>query len=145
MRKYVIHILRVSLPIILLAFTADYWFSSQLKKSTALAYGEIAVWNDIYNDQLSANILVYGSSRAWNHFDPATLESYFKSTVYNVGIDGYDFGMQYFRHQQILENNPKPTSIILSLDVFMFENRGKLITRISLSHLCFGIRIGKMN
>jgi hypothetical protein len=125
MKKYLFQIFIFCIPVLLVCFPLDHWFSSKLSKSKSLANGEVEVWSDIYNHNLNSNVLIYGSSRAWNHFDPMVLQIKYEQQIYNVGIDGYDFGMQYFRHQEILKHNNIPHTIILSLDVFMFENRGE--------------------
>ena len=123
MKKYIKHILLFAIPILLVSVPLDFWFSGQLAKSKSLAQGEIEVWNDIYSSNLNSEVLIYGSSRGWNHFDPHVLEQKFKQPIYNVGIDGYGFEMQHFRHLEILKHNKAPQTIIYSLDVFMFENQ----------------------
>jgi hypothetical protein len=103
----------------------DLAFSSILKKSHAYS-GEIEVWNDIYNGNIDATIAVYGSSRAWGQINPAILEDSLSKSVYNFGIDGHNFWLQYLRHKEYIKNNTSPKTIIISVDVFSLQKREDL-------------------
>jgi hypothetical protein len=118
MKKLFTKIIFFILPLIALLYPADYFVSKNLAKSGTAAYGETRVWNDIYTGQIASKIVVYGSSRAWVHVDPKLLQDSLNTTAYNLGIDGHNFRMQYFRHRQLLKYNTKPKYILLSLDVF---------------------------
>jgi len=86
----------------------------------------VLIWEDIINGRIQADTLIYGSSRAWVHINPIPMENRYDGGFYNLGMDGYHFGMQYFRHLQFLKYNEKPRRIILSLDVFSLEKRTDL-------------------
>ena len=88
--------------------------------------GEYSVWNDIYNGKISADIVVYGSSRAWVHINPIMISDSLHTTVYNLGIDGHNFWLQYFRHLLLLKYNSKPKLVIHSLDIFTLQKREDL-------------------
>lgn len=109
------------LPLVLLAYPLDLWLSSHLKQAHTLANGEYLVWNDIYAGKTDNELAIYGSSRAWRHFDPQILEDSLGLKTYNFGMDGYGFYLQYMRHLEYRKHNPKPKYIILSLDLFTFE------------------------
>lgn len=109
------------LPIALLAWPADLFISKNLQKSNWHVAGEYLVWTDIYNGNIDVDIAVYGSSRAWIHFNPEILEDSTGLKAYNFGMDGLNFLFQYFRHQQYLKFNHKPKYIIVSGDLFFFE------------------------
>lgn len=121
MKRFLTHLLWVLLPLALLAWPADRWLSQRLKASDALANGEYSVWNDIYTGKLNNKLAVYGSSRAWRHFDPELLGDSLGLDAYNLGMDGYGFYMQYMRHLEYFKHNTHPQYIILSLDLFTFE------------------------
>ena len=109
------------LPIALLAWPADIFISRNLKKSNWHVAGEYLVWTDIYNGKIDSEIAVYGSSRAWIHFNPDILQDSTGLKCYNFGMDGLNFSFQYFRHTQYLKFNKKPKYIIVSGDLFFFE------------------------
>lgn len=121
MKKFLRNILWLLLPLILLAWPADHWLSTRLKQSYGMAQGEFSVWEDIYSGKLHPKIAVYGSSRAWAHYDPEILQDSLGLETYNFGMDGYGFYMQHMRHLEYFKHNRQPDYIILNLDLFTFE------------------------
>jgi hypothetical protein len=117
MRFFLLKILFFVLPILLLGYFIDNFISENLKKSNSHAQKEYPTWNAILDGKLNADILIYGSSRAWVHFDPQIIEDSLKHSVYNLGIDGHTFNMQYLRHLLAIKYNPKPRMIIHSIDI----------------------------
>lgn len=124
MKKFVIRILLFIIPVIAISYSADLLISKELKKSNTYASGEYSTWNDIYNGKINSDIVIYGSSRAWEHIDPVIIGDSLHTTVYNLGIDGHTFWLQYLRHNLLLEYNTKPKLIIHSLDIFTL-NKGE--------------------
>lgn len=99
---------------------------SKKLETTNLNEGEFEVWSDIYKGNIKADLAVYGSSRAWVHFNPEIVENKTGLNTYNFGVDGQNFAIQYLRHHEYFENNLKPKLIVFSLDVFTFEKKDKL-------------------
>jgi len=126
MRKFLKNILLFILSIILLAYPLDLFISYNLKKSNTYVDGEYSTWNDLYNGEINADIVIYGSSRAWVHINPALFEKSFGLATYNLGIDGHNFWLQYLRHKTLLQYNKKPKYIILSVDIYSLQKRGDL-------------------
>lgn len=112
-----------SAPIIVIMFVADYLFSNYLRESR---FGEYGVWNDIYNGKINADVVVYGSSRAMVHMDPQIIKDSTNLEAYNLGINGHNFWLQYFRHQELLQHNKSPKFIIHSVDIFTLVKREDL-------------------
>lgn len=108
-------------PIMILAVPLDILISYYLKKSVVHVDGEFLIWNDIYSGKIDSDIAIYGSSRAWTHVDPQILQDSLGLTAYNFGIDGLNFSLQYFRHKEYFGHNKKPKIIIISGDIFTFE------------------------
>lgn len=111
------------IPLVVLMYLADWFFSSQLKHSR---YGEFGVWNDIYSGNADADIAVYGSSRAMVHVDPLIIKDSLRLNAYNFGLNGHNFWLQYFRHKELLAHNKKPRIIIHSVDMFTLVKRDDL-------------------
>lgn len=120
MKKFIFKILFYVVPFVLLAIVFDVSFSFLLKQSKGFA-GELEVMNDIYNKNSDCDIAVYGSSKAWVQIVPSILEDSLNKSVYNFGIDGQAFGLQYWRHLEFLKNNRKPKLIILTVDYYSLE------------------------
>jgi hypothetical protein len=126
MKKFIIKILIFILPIILSAYFIDLFISGSLKKSTSYGRNELPTWNFIMNKNASAEIVIYGSSRACLQVDPTMIEDSLGSSTYNLGINGHNFWLQYLRHNMLLQNNKKPKLIIHSIDVGTLEKRKDL-------------------
>lgn len=111
------------LPLIALMFLADWFFSHHLRNSRE---DEFSVWNDIYDGKVNSDVVIYGSSRAMVHLDPKIIKDSLKLDAYNLGINGHNFWLQYYRHKELIEHNKKPAFIIHSVDVFTLAKRKDL-------------------
>jgi hypothetical protein len=92
-----------------------------LKKSNNFAQKEFSTWNAIIDGKVNSDILIYGSSRAWVHFNSTMMSDSLLIPTYNLGIDGHNFWLQYLRHKMVLESNTKPKLIIVSVDMFTLQ------------------------
>lgn len=117
MRVFLKNLFTFLVPVIIFMSVADFVMSKALMKSNEYT-GDIEVWNDIYKGNIQADLAIYGSSRAWVHFNSKILKDNLNLSVYNLGIDGQRIDIQYLRHLKYLENNPLPKYVIISLDVF---------------------------
>lgn len=125
MKKFVLKLVYLLAPLVLLSFPLDYLISKTLKEDHSFP-GEFEVWNDIYRGTAHCDIAIYGSSRAWVQIDSEIIENATGKRVYNFGIDGHNFRLQYLRHLEYLKNNNKPDRILLNVDVFTLEQRKDL-------------------
>lgn len=106
-----------------------YYFSYSLQR--IIDYGlkksnfssEYKEWNDLYNSNINADIVIQGSSRAFVHFSPKVLEDSLRLSVYNLGMDGCRFNIQNYRFQEYLEHNKKPDMILQAIDVNTFSEQ----------------------
>ncbi len=107
-----------ALLVLSILFIFDLGLSYILKSNSTLNYlsDEYTVWNDILEQQIDADIVVYGSSRAFVQFDTPKMSEALGCRAYNMGINGHNFILQLFRHRQFLANNQKPQLIIYSVD-----------------------------
>lgn len=113
------------IPILLLLFPFDLFLSRSLKKNQSIdfARGEYSIWNDLYEGKIDSDVVIYGSSRAWVQINPFIIQDSLNTSVYNLGMDGHNFWLQYLRHNILLEKNVKPKLIILSVDLFTLQKR----------------------
>lgn len=121
MKKLIKYFLLFSLPLLLLSYFLDVFISMNLKKSNNFAQKEFSTWNAIIDGKINSDILIYGSSRAWVHFNSTMMSDSLQIPTYNLGIDGHNFWLQYLRHKMVLENNTKPKVIIVSVDMFTLQ------------------------
>ncbi len=99
----------------------DSYYSNQLKKMPLFS-GEVQEWELIRSGKTKVDLAVFGSSRAFIHINPQILETELKQTVYNFGLNGSKFKMQYYRFNLYLKHNPKPKTIVWNLDTFSFSH-----------------------
>ncbi|MDO9377035.1 MAG: hypothetical protein Q7T76_21595 [Ferruginibacter sp.] len=128
MKKFLFHIGCFVLPLLVLAYPADLVLSKYLKQSHPYS-DEYSVWNAIYEGKLNAEILVYGSSTAWVQVNPQSIADSLHRRVYNLGMDGHNFQLQYLRHKQVLKYNPPPKLIIQTLDALTLQRRPDLFNQ----------------
>ena len=120
MKEFIRHIILFVAILLVVSISLDIFISKQLRKSKSYAAGEYTVWNDIFANRITHDILIYGSSRAWVHFSPEIIQTTTGKSVYNMGLDGQSFEIQYLRHLKIFQRHI-PHSIIFSLDIFSLE------------------------
>jgi len=126
MKKFLIQFFLFLLPMVLLAYGADIFISTNLKKSNKFVKGEYTTWNDLYNNNVNSKVLIMGSSRAWVHIDAKMIGDSLHTSAYNLGIDGHNFWMQEYRRILAMRQSVKPKVIIQSIDVFTLEKRADL-------------------
>lgn len=126
MRKFLIKILFFIIPALIIIYPLDLIISNLISKSEDHAMGETKVWNDIYNSNVNSELVIYGSSRAWVQFNSKMLADELNQSTYNLGVDGHNFKLQYFRHKELLRFNKKPKKIIMSVDIFSLKFQNEL-------------------
>lgn len=127
MKLFLKNIFVFALPFLSLCFFLDLYISQTLKTRNSFSKGENLVWNDIYNGNFyETEAFIYGSSRAWVHIDPEILAENLHINFSNLGIDGHNFYLQYFRHLELIENYNFPEIIIYSVDEFTLAKRKDL-------------------
>jgi len=118
----------------------DLFISDKLKDSSHRPW-ENEVWNDIYDSNVNADMAIYGSSKAWAHFNPNILENAFNITCYNFGLDGSSFWWQYLRHKEYFQFNSNPNLIILSVDINTFKKKNSISFTNFLPYMLWNINI----
>lgn len=104
------------LSLVVLVVT-DYLVDSGLRRIKTSAFG---VFNRIVNGQINAGIIISGSSRALNNFDPRIIQDSTGVSAFNIGINGSQTDMQAAVLKTYLRHNTKPSLVVQSLDSFTF-------------------------
>ncbi len=69
----------------------------------------------------NADLLLFGSSRCWAHFDPAFFDSAYSLKSINIGVEGHsDIVFIKLRLKNYLSKNTAPKFAILSFDPFFY-------------------------
>lgn len=123
MRQLIRNTVLFIFPLIILMVLADWFLTTKLRHSRE---DEFSVWNDIYYGKINSDVVIYGSSRAMVHLDPKIIGDSLSASAYNLGINGHNFWLQYYRHKEFMEHNKKPGLIIHSVDIFTLAKRKDL-------------------
>lgn len=105
----------VLLPLWILQFIVD----KGLRKSKMQNY---AVWNDVYQSRVNADVIINGGSRAKLVLSPKIIDSVLHTNSYNLGINGGYFPIQDAMFKVYLQHNKKPKYIIQNVDFVLFTN-----------------------
>lgn len=108
-----------------IATPLDILISREMRMTVNIS-GENEVWNDIYDKKINDPCLIYGSSRAKTHIDPAIIERETGVSAYNFGSNGQPFVINKVRHDVNLRINGRPQYIIHSADYSGFSVPGEL-------------------
>ena len=101
----------------------QYFIETGLRKSKSEYFVD---WNRIYQSKINADLIINGSSRAFRMVDPKIMDSVLHVNSYNLGMNGWTFGMQYARFKIYLQHNSKPKYVIQNIDLSIFEKRKDL-------------------
>ncbi len=104
-------------------YFADWFLSYNLSRSQG---NEFVVWNDLFKGNIKVDVAIYGSSRAMVHMDPKIFKDSLNLEAYNLGLNGHNFWLQYYRHKEFLKYNKAPGIIIHSVDMFTLAKRKDL-------------------
>ena len=102
-------LLTVSLPAL------DFLFSKWMQHSSRPS---IEGWFNLMYEQIDADIVIVGSSRAKNHIDPVILDSILHTNAYNLGMSGTRIRLQTAQYDLYSSHNKKPDVIVFCIDVF---------------------------
>lgn len=116
MKRFIILVIAIAGVLYVLNLGIDYYISHRLQGCKEQKF---AGWGDITQNQLNADMVIMGSSRAWVQYDPAILDSILGVNSYNLGLDGSKLNRQVlkytiFNHYQ----TTKPKYIIVNIDCF---------------------------
>ncbi|MFN1836124.1 hypothetical protein AB2B38_012740 [Balneola sp. MJW-20] len=125
MKKFITKVILFLVPVLVLSYPVDLMLSSFLSQQESVSFkgGEFSVWNDIFDNKIDSEVVVYGNSRAWVQFNPQIISDSTGYQAYNLGIDGHSFNIQYLRHKLFLKHNEKPEIILMSVDFSTFEKK----------------------
>jgi hypothetical protein len=114
MKKFLQKVLVFTVIVLSFATIIDVVISKGLRKTDIRMY---QAWNDIYSSNISADLIVMGSSRAWAQYNTHILDSVLHLNTYNIGMDGHPFDFQRIKYETFRRYNEKPKYIIQNIDL----------------------------
>ena len=85
MKKFIIKVAIFSFLILIIAFGLDYHISHFLRYDDDRRF---KTWGDFFNQKLTNEVVINGTSRAWEQFNPIILDTILHTSAYNLGLDG---------------------------------------------------------
>ena len=85
MKKFLRQTLFFAFGLLLLAVAFDVLLTAKVLRSRTSPF---ATWNDLYQRNIEADVLVMGSSRAFVQFNPAIFDTVLHTNSYNLGMNG---------------------------------------------------------
>lgn len=113
LKKWLIFVLVV----FIVAIPLDIFISYRLRHDDTRVF---KAWNDIYNQSLSNNLVINGSSRAWGQYNPEILDSVLNIDSYNLGIDGSAVNRQILKYKTYCRLHGHPKYLIQNVDMKFF-------------------------
>jgi hypothetical protein len=104
--------------VVALAYGLDAIISHGLRQIGTSKFGSL---NKIVSGKVNADIIVNGSSRALNHYDPRIISDLTGMSAYNLGMNGVQIDVQMAVLQTYLKHNTKPKLVVQNIDAFIFE------------------------
>ena len=118
MKRFLTKIAIFFIAAYLLALGLDAVISHGLAKSAGYPQ---QVWREIRSVDYSSDIVIMGTSRALEHYDPAVIDSVTGLQSYNLGIGGYGFNVQLMKYRYYCHYNPQPKYLIYDVDQLLLK------------------------
>lgn len=106
----------------LLIYGLHFAVNHGLRQIRTSKYG---AFNALASGTANADILISGSSRALNHYDPRIFQAATGLRTYNLGMNASQSDVQLAVLQTYLKHNRAPKLVIHNLDLFSFEGTRK--------------------
>lgn len=79
-------------------------------------------WREIRSGQYASDIVILGTSRALEHYDPQVIDSITGLQSYNLGMGGYGINVQLMKYNYFIHYNPKPQYVIFDVDQLLLKS-----------------------
>ena len=70
-------------------------------------------WREIRSGDYPADIIIMGTSRALEHYDPAIIDSITGLQSYNLGMGGYSINVELMKYRYYRHYNPQPKYFLI--------------------------------
>lgn len=113
MKRFIQSILVFAIVILLIAVITDIMISNGLKRTER---SHFYTMNALMNQEINADVVILGNSRAACSYNPAILDSILNVDSRNLGVSGQPFGVSYLRWCLYKRKNPNPKLLIVNID-----------------------------
>ena len=113
MKRFLTKITIFAVAAYLIALGLDAMISHGLAKSAGHPH---QAWREIHSGNYASDIVIMGTSRALEHYDPAIIDSVTGLSSYNLGMGGYGINVELMKYRYYCHYNPQPKYIIYDVD-----------------------------
>ena len=113
MKKFNQGILVFAMVLFSIAFMMDVLISNGLKRTER---GHFYTMNALMNQEINADLLILGNSRAACSYHTMVLDTILKVDSRNLGVSGQPFGVSYLRWCLYKRKNLNPKLLIVNID-----------------------------
>lgn len=110
MKKFLRQIFFFTLILFLLASAFDVVLTTRALRMKVPPY---VSWNDLYRQNINADVLIMGSSRAYVQFNPAIIDTILRTTSYNLGMNGRAADSQILKYKVFRHRGNRKPKLIL--------------------------------
>lgn len=118
MKRFLTKIAIFAVAAYLLALGLDAMISHGLANSAGYPH---QAWREIRNGDYPADIIVMGTSRALEHYDPYIIDSVTGLQSYNLGMGGYGINVELMKYRDYCYYNPQPKYLIYDVDQILLK------------------------
>lgn len=113
MKRFLTKIAIFAVVAYLLALGLDAMISHGLANSAGYPQ---QVWREIRSGDYASDIVIIGTSRALEHYDPMVIDSITGLSSYNLGMGGYGINVELMKYRYYCYYNSKPKYLIYDVD-----------------------------
>lgn len=113
MKRFITKIAIFLVAAYILALGLDSLISRGIFRTQAHPY---QTWREIRSGNYPANLVILGTSRALEHYDPAMIDSITGLSSYNLGMGGYGINVELMKYRYYCHYNSKPKNLIYDVD-----------------------------
>ena len=118
MKRFITKIAIFTVAAYLIALGLDAMISHGLANSAGHPH---QAWREIRSGDYTSDIVIMGTSRALEHYDPAVIDTITGFTSYNLGMGGYTINADLMKYHYYLYYNYHPKYIILDADPLLLK------------------------
>ena len=118
MKRFISKITIFAVTAYLIALGLDVMISHGLTETDGYPH---QVWREMQSGNYSADVVIMGTSRALEHYDPQVIDSITGVQSYNLGIGGYGINVQLMKYHYYCYYNLNPQYVIYDVDQLLFS------------------------
>lgn len=113
MKRFITKIAFFAVAAYLIALGLDAMISHGMANSSGHPH---QAWRELRSGDYASDIVIMGTSRALEHYDPKVIDSITGLSSYNLGMGGYSINVELMKYRYYCHYNSKPKYLIYDVD-----------------------------